>query len=99
MLYGGATGFTVAALVASAFEFFTGEPLNFEIPSGTGPFGWVTGVLLRLIAGPYLIARSMIQLMRDGEAQWVVLGGGLLVASWSLSSGIVFIGSFMLLGS
>lgn len=95
LLYGFVVGFAIAGLAASAFEYVTDKRLVFEIPPETGAVGTIAGFFIRLIAGPYMVARFLLELMRTGEARWLVLAGSVLVVSWSLSSGIVFVTSFM----
>lgn len=89
-------GFTIAGLSACAFEYVTEERLAFDIPPESGLVGGLAGFFIRLIAGPYMVARFIFELVRAGEAPLLVAAGSVLVVSWSLSSGIVFISSFML---
>lgn len=95
-IYGTLLGFAMAGLAACAFEYATERRLEFAIEPGDGLVEGICGFLIRIVAGPYMVARFLHELARsDGEP--LLLGmGGLLVIAWSLSLGILIITSLIL---
>lgn len=94
-IYGTMLGFAFAGLSACAFEYATDRRLHFEIAHGTNIVEGVCGFLIRIVAGPYLVARFIHGLAMENSHPLVVGAGSLLVVAWSLSLGIVIISSLL----
>jgi len=94
-LYGAMVGFSFAGLAACAFEYVTDERLDFNVTPGRGFVEGLSGFLVRIVAGPYLVARFLGSLAGERHHPLLVGAGGVLVVVWSLSIGILIISSFM----
>lgn len=92
--FGTATGFTVAGLVASGYDALAGRRLGFAMDAGrdgnTSTPALLLGMLLRVVAGPFLLARNIFESLRTGDANPVAVV--LLVSAacmWACLSGVI----------
>ncbi|MGI9406918.1 MAG: DUF6949 family protein [Hyphomicrobiaceae bacterium] len=95
-VYGTLLGFALAGLAACAFEYVTDRRLEFDISADDSFLESLAGFLIRLVAGPYLVARFLYGIATSGQHLLLAGAGLVLVVIWSLASGILFISSFML---
>jgi len=96
LLYGAVLGFALAGFAACSFEYATGTRLQFDMGPNVGAFIGALGFLVRMIAGPYLVARFLVGLSSEEPPHPLLVGaGGALVIAWSLSLGILIITSLM----
>ncbi len=96
LIYGTVLGFVMAGVAACAVEYTTARELKFDIAPGNGLIGGLCGFLIRLIAGPYLVARFLHHVATTEFQPLLVSVGSLLVIAWSLSLGIMIITSLMI---
>jgi hypothetical protein len=88
--FGTAAGFTVAGLVASGFDAFTGRRLGFAMHGAGSPPELLLGMLLRVVAGPFLLVRNVASSLRGGDANPMAMAVLVSVACmWGCLSGIV----------
>ncbi|MEO0620512.1 MAG: hypothetical protein AAFZ01_14690 [Pseudomonadota bacterium] len=95
-LYGVGLGFTLAGLAVSAFEFAARQRLGFALPERVGLIDGLVGFFLRLLGGPYLIARYIYQLDDELRHPAIIGASGVLVIGWSLAIGIIAIATFLI---
>lgn len=99
-IYSLAIGFVAAGTLASSFAMITGKPLKFELPPEQSHFHNITGAMCRIIAGPFMIMRSMIYsiILQKSEPYWIVVA--IVFASlWSFCQGVLILESLCQLGA
>jgi MFS superfamily sulfate permease-like transporter len=86
-LYVTAVGFVAAGLLASFVQLVSGQPLNFGLEPDS-VIASITGVLLRVLAGPAILMRNAWRGRRLETRAPIWLGLSTLIAGlWSLFSG------------
>ncbi len=89
LLYSAATGFVVAGIVASFYQWITAEPPRFA-PLGPSAAALMITFLFCAIAGPFIIMRNAIE--RRGKLRTAIgwVAGSLVIAGmWSVCSGLL----------
>lgn len=94
-LYGALVGFAMAGVAACSFEYATNRRLSLDLDVEGSITSGLCGFLIRIVAGPYLVARYLHHMAGLGLPLVLLVVGALLVAAWSLSLGILIISSFM----
>lgn len=90
MAFGTAVGFTVAGLLATGYDAFMQRPLGFAMTGAASAPELLLGMLLRVAAGPFLVARAAYHALRDQTAGMVVAAGLVAVACmWGCLSGVI----------
>ena len=88
--FGTLAGFTLAGLVATGYGVLAGQRLRFALEGTGSPPELMLGMMLRLIAGPYILARKAYEMLTERDAN--VLAAVLLVSAgcmWGCLSGMV----------
>lgn len=87
-------GFCVAGLVALSFQLATGRPMSFALEDMDNPPLAFLSIVLRLIAGPAILIRSVFATGSDDDWGPVLAVVFLVLAlGWSILSGTVIIES------
>ncbi|MEL6288040.1 MAG: hypothetical protein AAFQ42_07035 [Pseudomonadota bacterium] len=94
-LYGIGLGFTIAGVAVTAYELVSARRLAFPLSEGCGIVDGICGFLLRVLGGPYLIARHLVGLEPIARHPALIGAGGLVVAGWSFSLGILAIATLL----
>jgi hypothetical protein len=86
-LYITAVGFVAAGVLSSFVQLVSGRPLHFGIERST-LLGSIGAVVLRMLAGPAILMRNALRMLRDRSqpAIWFGLSAA-IAAMWSLLSG------------
>ena len=92
MMFGTAVGFTLAGLLTSGYDIVTQRRLSFAMTGQASTPELLLGMLLRVIAGPYLLARSSYDAFKGGATNPLVVAAIVAVACmWGCLSGVVVI--------
>ncbi|MEZ5773857.1 MAG: hypothetical protein R3D33_03895 [Hyphomicrobiaceae bacterium] len=94
---GAVVGFVTGGLIMSLFRLVTGRPLGFALEDqlGTSPLA-ILAILVRLIAGPTILARNVVNPDENSEPEPALALAGLAVAVvWSIGVGLPLFVSMM----
>jgi hypothetical protein len=90
IVFGTAVGFTVAGLVASGFDILGQRRLGFALDGAGSTPELLLGMLLRIVAGPFLIARNVVESLRKGDANPIAVAVLISAACmWGCLSGVI----------
>lgn len=90
IIFGTSVGFTLAALLTNGHDIVTARRLSFAMPGRASTPELLLGMLLRVVAGPYLLARSAWDAFREGAANPLVFATIVSIACmWGCLSGVV----------
>ena len=90
--FGTAAGLALAGLLASAYAMLAGRPLGFAFEEAGSSVELFAGIMMRIAAGPYLLARQAVEQVRGGDPSPVLVAGLIAAACmWGCLSGIVII--------
>ena len=93
--FGTAVGFTVAGLMATAYDIIAQRRLSFAMASSASTPELLLGMLLRVVAGPFLLVRSAYDAFNEGSANPLVLAAIVSVACmWGCLSGVIIVDLF-----
>lgn len=84
-------GFVLAALITSGFRAATGRPLGFALGAHGGSPLAVAAIVLRLIAGPAILVRNVVEDSTSGDRLHWLLLGLIAACAWSAGSGMLLI--------
>lgn len=92
IIFGTATGFAAAGLVASVYDLLLNRRLRFAFENGGGAPELMLGLLVRLVAGPFLLVRKAYESVRDDMPNPVLLAALIAVAcTWGCLSGVILL--------
>lgn len=82
-------GFVAAGLLGSLYQLVTNQPPRFNFAGETAA-GFVTGVLMCVFAGPFIIMRNAIRGRRieNRPLGWLV-ASSTIAGMWSMCSGLM----------
>ncbi|WP_420414685.1 DUF6949 family protein [Roseibium sp.] len=82
-------GFVAAGFLGSLYQLVTSQPPKFNF-AGETVTGFVTGVLMCVFAGPFIIMRNAIRGRRieNRPVGWLV-ASSTIAGMWSMCSGLV----------
>ncbi len=82
-------GFVAAGVLGSLYQLITKEPPRFNF-GGEGVLSFLTGVVLCVFAGPFIIMRNAIRGRRieNRPVGWLV-ASSTIAGMWSMCSGVM----------
>ena len=90
IVFGTALGFAVAGLCASGHDILSDRRLGFALSEGEGTAGAAFGMLLRVIAGPYLLLRNAYESLGEQDPNPLWIAAAISVACmWGCFSGVI----------
>ena len=90
--FGTAAGLALAGLLASAYALLVGRQLRFAFEDAGNSVELFVGIMMRVFAGPYLLARHAVDQVRGGDPSPLLVATLVAAACmWGCLSGIVVI--------
>ena len=90
IVYGTAVGFAMAGLLATGHDAVTQRPLRFAMTDRGSTAHLLLGMLLRVAAGPFLLARNAYEALRGQTGGIAMIAGLIAIACmWGCLSGMV----------
>ncbi|MEP3045769.1 MAG: hypothetical protein ABJL55_12400 [Roseibium sp.] len=87
--YIASAGFVAAGLLGSLYQLITSQPPKFNF-AGESTMGFLTGVMMCIFAGPFIIMRNAIRGRRieNRPLGWLV-ASSTIAGMWSMCSGLM----------
>ena len=92
MAFGTAVGIALAGMLATGYDAVTERRLSFAMPGKASASELLLGMLLRVVAGPFLLLRSAYEAFEKGAANPLIVAAIVSVACmWGCLSGVIVV--------